>query len=305
MKKEAREAIAKIFCSNNNFDTEDLAPNMEVVVAEVYAPFLLFIECLDTKQFKGRNNPFDGFFINMLHRASNTFGGMVSLITTGHLQDAEVLSRSLTESSLTIQFLLKDDAEEKISHYLASYYAGQKWKNDKWQTAINDVDIHPHNRLIEEKNEIEGSAKDICKYFIESAGGKWPKKPQSASVDKIFKALNREIEYRTVYRAMCSQSHQNQEDLVNSLLYSLSEDAGLEIKQKNEKHAFSIFICLWGMKYFLSTVEALGKYYNFSSVQKQCELATEILDNHHAEVTHSLKMCVFPSGWAKHTVDGI
>lgn len=218
MKTEARKAIATIFCKNNNIDTKELPDNLEVVVTEAYAPFLLFVECLDTKQFIERNNPFDGFFINMLNRASNTFGGMVSLLTTGHLQDAEVLSRTLTESSITIQFLLKGDSEQKLAHYLASYYVGQKWKNNKWQSAISEAEIHPHNNLIQEKNESEEKAKEICKYFIEAAGGKWPEKPQSASVDKMFKELGKEVEYRTVYRAMCGQSHQNQEDLVNSLL---------------------------------------------------------------------------------------
>lgn len=305
MKIKARKAIAKIFCKNNNIDAEELAENLEVVVTEAYAPFLLFIECLDTKQFIDRNNPFDGFFINMLNRASNTFGGMVSLLTTGHLQDAEVLSRTLTESSITILFLLKGDSEQKLSHYLASYYAGQKWKNDKWQSAIGKEEIHPHNRLIEEKNETEEKAKEICKYFIETAGGIWPEKPQSASVDKMFTELNKEVEYRTVYRAMCGQSHQNQEDLVNSLLYSLSENDEFEMQSKNEKHVFSIFICIWGMRYFLSAMVALGNHYGFTSVQQQSKLALEILDKHHTEVTESLKICVLPEGWVNVVVDGI
>ncbi len=304
MKMEARKAITKIFCKNNNI-AEELASNLETVVSEAYAPFLLFIECLDTKHFKDRNNPFDGFFINMLNRASNTLGGMVSLVATGHLQDAEILSRTLTESSLTIQFLLKGSSEQKLSHYLASYYAGQKWKNDKWRSAISEAELHPHNKLIEEKNETDEKTKDICKYFIEAAGGKWPEKPQSASVDKMFKELNKEVEYRTVYRAMCGQSHQNQEDLVNSLLHSLSENDDLEMQSKNEKHAFSLFICLWGIRYYLSAMEALGSYYGFSSVQQQSKLALDIIDNYHKEVTEALKNCVLPKGWVNVVIDGI
>ncbi|WP_445368569.1 DUF5677 domain-containing protein [Methylomonas sp. BW4-1] len=305
MKNEAKDTIAKIFCKNNNIDAEALPENLEIVVTEVYAPFLLFIECLSSKQFAERNNPFDGFFINMLNRASNTFGGMVTLLTTGHLQDSEVLSRTLTESSLTIQFLLKGDSEEKLAHYLASYYFGQKWKNDKWQSAVSDFEIHPHNRLIQEKNEIEEKSKQVCKYFIEEAGGRWPEKPQSASVDKMFKELGREVEYRTVYRAMCGQSHQNQEDLVNSLLYSLSEDESLEIKSKHLKHAFSVFIVLWGVQYFLGAIESLGNFYGFATVQQQSKLAREIIDKHHAEITESLKKCILPKGWVNVVVDGI
>lgn len=305
MKKEASITIAKILCDNHNIDPKTLESNLEEVVAEVYAPFLLFIECLDTKQFEGRNNPFDGFFINMLNRASNTFGGMISLITNGHLQDAEVLSRTLTESSLKIQSLLKGDPEENLSHYLASYYNGQKWKNNKWQAIISEVDIHPHNRLIDEKNDIEEKAKEICKSFVTSTGREWPDKPRALSIEQIFKSLNKEVEYKTVYRAMCGQTHQNQEDLVNSLLYSISENAELEAQSKNEKHTFSIFICLWGMRYFLGAIEALGKHYNFLSVEKQSKLAHEAIDKHHTSVTDSLKVCIFPSGWVDSIIEGI
>jgi hypothetical protein len=305
MKKEARETIVKIFCKNNNIDSKLLPENLETVVTEVYASFLLFVECLSTKQFIERNNPLDGFLINILNRTSNTFGGMVALLTTGHLQDSEVLSRTLTESSLTIQFLLKGNSQEKLAHYLASYFAGQKWKNDKWKAAINDVEHHSHNRLIQEKNEIEEKVKEACKYFIEEAGGKWPTKPQSPSVEKMFKELGKEVEYRTVYRAMCGQSHQNQEDLVKSLLYSLSEDESMELNTKNEKHAFSIFICLWGVQYFLRAIESLGFFYDFASVQQQSKQALEIIEKHHTEVTESSKQCILPKGWVNVVIDGI
>jgi hypothetical protein len=283
MKKEARETIVKIFCKNNNIDSKLLPENLETVVTEVYASFLLFVECLSSKQFIERNNPLDGFLINILNRTSNTFGGMVALLTTGHLQDSEVLSRTLTESSLTIQFLLKGNSQEKLAHYLASYFAGQKWKNDKWKAAINDVEHHSHNRLIQEKNEIEEKVKEACKYFIEEAGGKWPTKPQSPSV----------------------QSHQNQEDLVKSLLYSLSEDESMELNTKNEKHAFSIFICLWGVQYFLRAIESLGFFYDFASVQQQSKQALEIIEKHHTEVTESSKQCILPKGWVNVVIDGI
>ncbi|EOS9985237.1 DUF5677 domain-containing protein [Pseudomonas aeruginosa] len=151
MNTEAKEAILSIFCENHNIYPETLESKVKTVVAEGYAPFLLFVECLGTNQFQSRSNPFDGFLINMLNRSSNTFASMLSLISNGHLQDAEVISRTLTESALTIQFLLNGDAEENLTHYLAGYFEGQKWKNDKWQGVIRDTKGHPHEQLIAQK----------------------------------------------------------------------------------------------------------------------------------------------------------
>ncbi len=105
MKPEARDQIARMFCSNHNIQADSLMENLRTLIAEVYAPFLLFVECLDSNSFKTRENSFDGFFINMLHRASNVFGGMATLIASGHLQEAESLSRSLAESSIKIMHL--------------------------------------------------------------------------------------------------------------------------------------------------------------------------------------------------------
>lgn len=89
------------------------------------------------------------------------------------------------------------------------------------------------------------------------------------------------------------------------LLYSLSENDDLEKQSKNEKHVFSIFICLWGVRYYLSAIESLGYFYDFSSVQQQSKLALEVVDKHHAEINESLKICALPKGWVNVVVDGI
>ncbi|QEY63798.1 hypothetical protein FXN65_17715 [Metapseudomonas lalkuanensis] len=305
MNAEAKEAILSIFCGNHNIAPETLDSKIKIITAEVYAAFLLFCECLGTNQFRNRNNPFDGFLLNMLHRSSNSFASMVSLIANGHLQDAEVISRTLTESTLAIQFILNGDAEENLTHYLAGYFEGQKWKNDKWQTTISGTEGHPHEKLIAQKNDTELKAKEICKKFVEAAGRKWPEKPRSMSIEKLYKELGKDIEYRTVYRAMCGQSHQNQEDLVNNLLCSLTDNDELDIKSKNEKHSFSVFICLWGTSYFLSAIESLGKYYKFSSVTQQSKSAHEVIKKFHEEIVEALNTCSFPVGWAKSIVHGI
>ena len=64
MNNDQIEIIAKIFCGTHNIAIETMEYSLKRVTTETYAPLLLFLECLDTKQFQDRNNPLDGFFIN-------------------------------------------------------------------------------------------------------------------------------------------------------------------------------------------------------------------------------------------------
>lgn len=305
MKAEAKNQIALIFCNHHNIQVGSLMERLKTLIAEVHAPFLLFIECLELDSFKARQNPFDGFFINMLHRAANVFGGMASLIASGHLQEAESLSRSLAESSLKMMHLHKGDVPNNIAQYLASYFSESSWKTERWQSALNDYDIHPHNRLIQEKSSTEEGAKEICRMFVEAAGYMWPEKASSINIDKIFKDLEKDIEYRTVYRAMCGQPHQNPEDIVNGLLSSFSDSDELEKNRIAEKHCFSIFICLWGIRYHLESISTLAKYLSFKPATEQASKATEAVAKMQGEIVDALGKRQFPTGWVKKIVDGI
>ena len=121
MNDDQIDKIAKEFCGTHNISIEYMEYSLKWATTETYAPLLLFIECLDTKQFQDRNNPLDGFFIDMIHRSSNTFGSMVALITNGHLQDAEICARTLSESTLKIQSLLTGNVVDNIANYLGYY----------------------------------------------------------------------------------------------------------------------------------------------------------------------------------------
>ena len=305
MKKEARDQISRIFCSAHNIQADSLLENLNALISETYAPFLLFNECLDSPGFKARNNPFDGLLISMLHRSTNVFGGMATLIASGHLQEAEALSRSLAESALKIVHLCQGNVPSNVAQYIASYFSESSWKTNKWQEVINSYDVHPHSKLIQDKNEMEEQSKEICRMFIEAAGCNWPEKTQSISSEKLFKDLDKELEYRTVYRAMCGQPHQNPEDIVNGLLTALVNDDELEHKRREEKHCFSVFICLWGVRYYLESIAALANLFSFESVHVQATRSTETVIDLQAIVTNALNQCQLPTGWTKNTVDGI
>ena len=178
-------------------------------------------------------------------------------------------------------------------------------ENKKWQEAVNNYDIHPHNKLIANKNDLEKQAEEVCRMFIQEAGCMWPEKIPSISVEKLFKDLDKELEYRTVYRAMCGQPHQNPEDIVTSLLSALSDNDELEHRRREEKHCFSIFISLWGVRYYLESLVTVAKVFSFESVHGQATRATETVIGLQTNINNALKDCRLPNGWVKQVIGGV
>jgi len=178
--------------------------------------------------------------------------------------------------------------------------SGNKWKN-----ASADSDFYSHSKLIEEKNKIENDLKKFCKHYVEKAGHIWPEKPKPTSIEKMFKELNKEVEYRTVYLAMCKQSHQDQEDLINSLLRSQTKNQKIHSQFIGEKHSFSLFICLWGIRYYLEALESLGKHYNFASVTEESKKSILMIDKFHKEALQAKEQGIFPEYWVASVIDGI
>jgi cytochrome c oxidase subunit IV len=88
-------------------------------------------------------------------------------------------------------------------------------------------------------------------------------------------------------------------------LYSLVDDIEFEKKTKAEKHCFSIFICLWGIKYFLETLQSLGKYFKFYSVVDKSTESLTIIEMLQHKIHDDFKSCNFPDGWTKSVVEGI
>lgn len=94
--------------------------------------------------------------------------------------------------------------------------------------------------------------------------------------------MDRRIDYRTVYAAMCSQAHHDAEDILNHFLVNtmITKDdfsGRLEI----ETDTFSLFMVLFGLRWFVECMIAVGKCLKFDSVSTE---ATKSLDRIDAEL---------------------
>jgi hypothetical protein len=125
MRPDARSEIAVIYIRQNHLIESQIQPLMKTLISETVAPFYLFVESLDPLGIADSSNPCDGLLITMTKRMYEAASGVLSLLAIGKLQQAEVLSRTLMESSLSLLFITKGDVGERLIQYFENYIRGE------------------------------------------------------------------------------------------------------------------------------------------------------------------------------------
>lgn len=273
MKPQARKSLATMFAKTNRLDSADIAPATETVIAAVEAPFYLFLELLEPSGLADSSEPVNGILITLLRRLHNTTSAALTLVVLGRVQEAEILSRTIMESALTIQYALAQDTGQRLVKYFKLYVQTERDQTKKWKGDLPGLDSesqNDHQRRIEEKL----SALDGYDAFIEhfsrtqatdSVGPKaWP------NTYDICVSLGKAVDYRTVYMAMCSQAHHDAEDILNDLIVGSSADYEIRSEQlEYETGNFSIFLLLCSLRYYLECLQQIGKRYRFPTVELQ------------------------------------
>ncbi len=155
-----------MFCKANRLNSRDVAPGTETVIASVEAPFYLFLELLEPSGLIDSTDPIDGILITLLRRLHNTVSGTLALIVLGRVQEAEVLSRTIMESSLTIQYALARDTDHRLLKYFKQYVQDEREQIRKWKAELANIGVEAHQdhqRRIDDKL----SALDGYDAFIE------------------------------------------------------------------------------------------------------------------------------------------
>ena len=273
MKHQAQKSIAAMFSKSNGLDSALIAPSTETLIASVEAPFYLFLELLEPSGLADSTDPVDGIIITLLRRLHNTTSGALTLIVHGRIQEAEILSRTIMESALTIQYALAQDTGQRLLKYFKLYVQTEREQTKKWKgdlPSLSSESQSDHQRRIDEKL----SALDGYDAFIEhfartqaanSLGPKaWP------STYDICVSLGKAVDYRTVYMAMCSQAHHDAEDILNDFIVGSSTDYETRSTQlEYETGNFSVFLLLCGLRYYLECLQQIGKKYGLPTVEIQ------------------------------------
>lgn len=298
MNEEAHEAILGIFCERRCLSPKAIPRGLADMICAVSAPYFLMIECLDGLG----SDPSSGLLAKLVDRAYETAAGSLALILIGHLREAEILSRSVYEGSVTTAYIAKETPSLRLAQFFRSYVSQEREQNRKWAKeteAASSAVRHEHGERIMQKNQ----AMDVYERFIDTyvthcnidteKAMKWP-----GLIDRLT-SLGRRIDYRTVYSAMCSQSHHDAEDVLNYFLANSVVGAD-EMAERMEREAdtFSIFMVLFGLQWFVEAILAVSRHLRFPTVVAEGVISMKRITDELMAVGPHLDTAEFPQNWA-------
>lgn len=157
--------------------------------------------------------------------------GVVSCFLLAQIQSTEALCRTAIEGSVNLHYVSLGDSMDHLIAYFKKYIDTERRQIQTWRDSIersshasDDKEVHFHS-MAQKERALElydsGLRESLSLIGIDynSVDEKWP------SIFDRFKAIGKEIEYRTVYAALCSQAHSDPEDLLNNLMCRITECA--------------------------------------------------------------------------------
>jgi len=182
---------------------------------------------------------------------------------TESASSSEVISRTIIESSINLLYIFNDHREgERLAQYFANYLSNEQLETEKWiKVALTlpekrrEVNINSANDKVEQLRKLQDfidfSLIGIDLPTTKSLDKSWP------NISERFRLLGLNIDYRTIYATLSSQTHSDAEDLINYFVAaSTGKPEKLDaLKVKHEK--FSHLMLYVAIGYYIN---AAGKY---------------------------------------------
>jgi predicted transcriptional regulator len=191
----------------------------------------------------------------------------LSLFIISHIASSEALCRTSVESSVNLYYLSIGNDVENVISYFKDHIKNERQQNKKWREAVNNSDESQnyksgHIELIDKKEKsLDFYEKMLTESFsiinidYDTINSNFP-----TTFDR-FKKINKEVTYRTLYAALCSQSHNDAEDSINNLMARIVQKDGMETGVEAEKYIFSLYMVLNCIQLWIeATIMFLEKY---------------------------------------------
>lgn len=237
-------------------------------------------------------DPTWGLLRTMVERERAYAAASLVVHASGLIASGEILARSVVEAAVNVLFVLNGDRLQRLYDYLLTYIATERSQNKTWDEAVGRgpaADRALHAAAIARKESALSVSEDFLRRFFDATGrtnlleARWP------SAFERFKDLGKEIAYRTVYAALCSQTHNDAEDLLNEFIIKSVGNKKLIAQWETENIEFSKFSVLIGVQYHLEAVVAYARCFGLKS-------AYEALANLHALASRLAENSALASG---------
>lgn len=230
-----------------------------------------------------------------------TSGALATFLIT-HISSAEALCRTAVESAVNLHYSSCGDDVGNVIAYFRSYIATERSQNKAWLKSV-ETSSYPneakayHRELVDNKERSldfyeEALRKSLAIINIDYDAhlGYWP-----STFDR-FSKIGKEVDYRTVYAALCSQAHNDPEDILNNLMTRIVEVNGYAESVEVEKYMFSLNMILTSICFYIEAAAMYLARYNIDVTktlaplsQRATELLAESQSNSEEHVLRTLK----------------
>jgi hypothetical protein len=171
------------------------------------------------------------------------------------------------EASINLYYSSLGNTEEKIASYFKDYISNERDQNRKWLSAVNaakfsaEAKQHHLENIARKEEALRKYERVLTQFYSQLSldyvkiGAPWP------SLFDRFKSIGKEIDYRTVYSALCSQAHNDAEDLLNDFVSKAFQIEGISERQERENASFALLMILISVETLVESAAIyLGKY---------------------------------------------
>lgn len=196
-------------------------------------------------------------------------------LATGSVATTEVIARTVLECALNVLFILKKDRSGRLYDYLAAYVTKKHAELSRWENMLDEMPpatAEVNKNQIERKREAVDHQATIAKEFADGAGITRPAEPWP-KIGERFRVVGSELDYRVLYAAMCSQAHNDAEDLFNIFVLGAMSHLNpgqvareFEMRQKAENAFFARLLLYRSVEFLFKCVANYGESYGVASI---------------------------------------
>jgi hypothetical protein len=233
------------------------------------------------------NEPTWGLLQAMLDRAYEYAAASLILYIVGQPSSGEVVARTTVEAAINVLYILNGNRIERLWQYLSSYIATERRQNKLWLDTISeysDEDKQAHlSAMAQKEKALNLSEKFLNRAFQQMgfpsrADASWP------SLFDRFKTLGKATSYRTVYAAMCSQAHNDAEDLLNKFIIHATGTNKLQDELNSETVNFSRMLVYFGLQHYFEASRSYAKCFGLTEAEKEIDEGYRVISKLIAEI---------------------
>ena len=178
-------------------------------------------------------------------------------LSNAYYAPAEALCRTVVEASLNLYYCSLGDSGSHLLTYFRSHLETERKQNKLWRAS---VDGSGYPELAKEAHRVRIDSKDNALNHYErvlteafsqvglhyaAAGKEW------SSVFDRFRKIEKEVDYRTVHAALCSQAHNDADDLQNDFVHGVMQIEGADRVQAAENKNFALYMVLTALEFLV------------------------------------------------------